>query len=78
MAYIFTDHARDRMRRRGISEEQVRETVEQAEIKYRDQIQGRSIHLRTYGQRQLKIVIVSHGHDVHIVTAYWLEVGGNS
>jgi hypothetical protein len=76
IAYIFTDHATRRMRKRGITKKQVRETIEQPEIKYPDRIQGRWVHLRTYGQRQLKIVMVPHDHDVYVVTAYWLEVGG--
>jgi hypothetical protein len=50
--------------------------VEQPEIRYPNRIEGRWAHLRTYGKRQLKIVIVPHDRDVHVVTAYWLEVGG--
>jgi len=76
MAYIFTDHAMRRMQKRGITKAQVRETVDQPEIRYPDRVEGRWVHLRTYGQRQLKIVIAPQNHDVHVVTAYWLEVGG--
>lgn len=60
------------MQQRGITEDQVKETVERPEIKYPDQMKGRQVHVRTYGQGQLKIVLIPKNHDVVIVTAVWL------
>ncbi len=73
MAYIFCDHARLRMQRRGITDDQVKETIEQPELKWPDKkIKGRHIHVRTYGQRQLKVVWTPNNHDALVVTAVWL------
>ena len=69
MAYIYTDHATRRMQKRGITRDQVTETVEQAEIRYPDLTEGRWVHLRTYGQRQLKVVIAQENDDLLVVTA---------
>lgn len=72
MAYIFSDHAKRRMRQRGITETQVQETVATPEIKYPDKIKDRWIHKRRYGQRELKVVLIPQNGDVYIVTAYWV------
>lgn len=76
MAYVITDHAKLRMQRRGISESQVRETIEQPEMAWTDKyVKQRRIHVRAYGQRRLKVVWTPDKHDVYVVTALWLEEG---
>ena len=73
MAHIFTDHARQRMRQRGITEDQVKETIGQPQEKWRDkEIRERRIHVRTYGQRRLKVVWIPENRNARIVTAVWL------
>ena len=77
MAHIFTDHAARRMQQRGITKRQVKETIEQPQMKWSDRkIKQRRIYVRTYGQRQLKVVWTPENHDAYIVTALWLEEGG--
>ena len=78
MAYVITDHARLRMQRRGISEAQVKETIEQPEMVWTDKhVKQRRIHVRTYGQRRLKVVWTPEEHDAYVVLALWLEEGSN-
>lgn len=73
MAYIFTDHATRRMRKRGITEDQVKETIEHPQESWPDKkIKDRHIHVRTYEQGRLKVVWSAEKRNACIVTAVWL------
>lgn len=77
MTYNYSVHAAHRMRQRRIPRHQIEETVEQPEMNWTDKkIKERRIHVRTYGQRRLKVVWIPENHDAFIVTAAWIEGGG--
>ncbi|MBI3287627.1 MAG: DUF4258 domain-containing protein [Chloroflexi bacterium] len=55
-----------------MTEDQIKETVENPQIKYPHKVKGRWVHQRPYGNRILKIVVAPTNSDVLIITAYWL------
>jgi hypothetical protein len=77
MAYIITDHAARRMQKRGITRQQVEETIEQPQMQWLDKkMKDRHIHVRTYDEGLLKVVWIPKKNDAYIVTTFWLQEGG--
>ncbi|MBI2891027.1 MAG: DUF4258 domain-containing protein [Nitrospirae bacterium] len=72
MKLFLTQHARLRCRKRGISEEMIREAPTQPDRRGHG-YQDRTLAYREFGNRVLKVVYVEENDGRVIITAMWGE-----
>ena len=70
MALTYTDHAKERMKHRGISKAEVEETVLQPYFTVPSRL-GRFIAVKKYGDKYLKVICEKSNDKITVVTVYW-------
>lgn len=68
----FSDHAIGQLKKRGLSVNNVNETVKNPEKKIRS-FKNRMLRQRRFGSKILEVVTVTEGSIITIITAYYLE-----
>jgi hypothetical protein len=72
MSIIFSDHAFEQIKRRGIPEELIVETAREPEEIF-SSYRGRKLRRRRIDDRILEVVTKTEGSRITIITAYFLE-----
>jgi hypothetical protein len=70
MALTYTDHAKERMKHRGISKAEVEETVLQPYFTVPSRL-GRFIAVKKYADKYLKAICEKSNDKITVVTVYW-------
>jgi len=70
MAIDYTEHARFRMRHRTISKANVENTIRKPDIISITRL-GRSVALKKYGDKFLKVIYEKSNDKITVVTVYW-------
>jgi hypothetical protein len=72
MPIVFSDHAKEQIKRRDISMELVIETVQIPE-KILSSFRGRKLRQRRTHAKLLEVVTTTEGSRITVITAYFLE-----
>jgi len=72
MPVEFSQHARNQLKRRGISQKLVRETVSNYD-EIISSFRGRKLRQRQVGDKILEVVTKTEGKQITVVTAYFLK-----
>ena len=72
MVIEYTEHAEFRMRHRVISRTEVEDTVRNPDFSFTTRL-GRSVALKKYGTRFLKVVYEKSNDKIIVVTVYWMR-----
>jgi hypothetical protein len=67
---VYTAHARQRMALRGITDEMVRQAVEEPDATGTG-YEARSLAYRRFPQGRIKVVYVEEAGDVVVITVMW-------
>jgi len=70
MPLKYSKHALRRMRQRRISETWVEATIKNPEFSHRGRL-DRTISLKRYGDRLLKVVHEKRNDEIMVITVYW-------
>jgi hypothetical protein len=70
MLIAYTNHAKERMEHRGISEAEVEETIQQPYFTVPSKL-GRFIAVKKYGDKYLKTICEKSNDKITVVTVYW-------
>jgi hypothetical protein len=70
MSIIYTEHAKARLKDRGISAVEVEETILQPYFTVPSR-QGRFIAVKKYGDKYLKVISEKSNDKITVVTVYW-------
>ena len=69
MEFIFTDHAKKRMRERSVSEATVKSAIDKPDI-LQETILNRKIAIKLLEEKRLEVVYVKEGHKIIVITTY--------
>lgn len=72
MAIEYTEHAIFRMRYRRISKAHVEDTIGNPDFSFITRL-GRSVVLKKYGNKFLKVIYEKSNDKITVVTVYWIE-----
>lgn len=67
MPPTYSRHARERMRQRGISDQEVEHVIQNPELSYPTR-EGNTILEGTYQGRRIKVIIVRDSDPPHVIT----------
>ena len=70
MAITYSEHARERMKHRGISNSEVEETILQPYFTLPSRL-GRFIAVKKYSDKYLKAICEKSNDKIIVVTVYW-------
>ena len=70
MAITYTEHAKIRMKHRGISKSEVEETLLHPYFIVPSQL-GRFIAVKKYGDKYLKAICEKSNDKITVITVYW-------
>jgi len=70
MAIAYTEHATFRMRHRAVSKANVEDTIRNPDFSLITRV-GRSVALKKYGDKFLKVVYEKSNDKITVVTVYW-------
>jgi len=70
MAIDYTEHATFRMRHRTISKANVEDTIRNPDFSSITRL-GRSVALKKYGDKFLKVIYEKSNDKITVVTVYW-------
>lgn len=72
MSIVFSEHAKDQLRRRKISQKLVTETIKKP-YEIASSFKDRKLRRRMIGGKILEIVTMTEGNRITIVTAYFIK-----
>lgn len=72
MVIFFTNHARQRIVERGITEQYIRETIARPGRMRSSDITQVKILQKEFQRRTLEVVVETIGKHIRVITAYWL------
>lgn len=72
MKLILTDHARQRMEERDITEEMVANAIQRPEMVL-PSFRGRELARKEIGGKTLEVVFKRELGEILVITVYWLE-----
>jgi hypothetical protein len=70
MATAYTEHAKTRMKTRGITRTEVEETLKKPTFTVPSRL-GRLISIKKYGDKYLKVICENSNDKITVVTVYW-------
>ena len=70
MEITYTEHAKERMKHRGISKSEVKATILQPYFTVPSRL-GRFIAVKKYGDKYLKVICEKGNDKITVVTVYW-------
>jgi hypothetical protein len=70
MTIAYTNHARERMKHRGISESEVKEAIRRPYFTVPSKL-GRFIAVKKYGDKYLKAIYEKSNDKITVITVYW-------
>jgi hypothetical protein len=70
MATAYTEHAKARMKTRGITRTEVEETLKQPYFTVPSRF-DRLIAVKKYGDKYLKVICENSNDKITVVTVYW-------
>ena len=70
MAVEYTEHAVFRMRYRRVSKAEVEDTIRNPDFSFVARF-GRSVVLKRYGEKFLKVICEKSNDKIIVVTVYW-------
>jgi hypothetical protein len=70
--FIYTDHAHQRIKERGVSQAQIEETILHPD-KISKSFKGRTIVHKEFKGKKLEVVYSRENHKIIVITAYWLK-----
>ena len=70
MAITYTEHAKERMKNRGISKSEVEEAIQQPYFTVPSRL-GRFIAVKKHGDKYLKAICEKSNDKITVVTVYW-------
>ena len=70
MSIAYTEHAKARMKHRGISKFEVEETILQPYFTVPSRL-NRFITVKKYGDKYLKVICEKDNDKISVITVYW-------
>lgn len=72
MPVVFSDHAKKKLRSRGISQKRVTETASNPE-EILPSFKSRRLRQRRFGDKILRIITITEGPRITIITGYYVR-----
>ena len=70
MVIVYTEHAKSRMKHRGISKSEVEDLLLHPYFTVPSRL-GRFIAVKKYGEKYLKVICEKSNGKITVVTVYW-------
>jgi len=72
MLIIFSDHAKIKMKQRGLTQSRVKDVLNNPDLTLSSH-DGRTITEKNFGKLNLRVVYIKENSNIIIVTAHWTE-----
>lgn len=72
MRIIFSPHAKERMKERGIGKSVVFQTIKNPDDIVNDKYKGRS-YLKSFGEKTLKVPVIEQKNDIIIKSVFFIK-----